>query len=228
VVIFGSPNTVPLAFLPGEAFQFDWSEDWAINYLIDLKHAVIMDVEATTAIREAEVGAAKTMLDRTAEQSDVRPPLSQRRERKKVEMLLAHLKRHPQARSIAPARAERSERRVPVGRHRPKSKETGEAHSAPGANLRHIRRENLSFASLTAAADTHRGRLKNGFSTKFVDSCRCRIGARGSRPVCLSSTTGNRTFSDENCALIEGVASNARRRRKTRQRSRPKSSRNFG
>jgi hypothetical protein len=38
------------------------------NYLIDLKHAVIMDVEATTAIRQAEVGAAKTMLDRTAEQ----------------------------------------------------------------------------------------------------------------------------------------------------------------
>ena len=29
------------------------------NYLIDLKHAVIMDVEATTAIRQAEVGAAK-------------------------------------------------------------------------------------------------------------------------------------------------------------------------
>ena len=21
---------MPLAFLPGEAFQFDWSEDWAI------------------------------------------------------------------------------------------------------------------------------------------------------------------------------------------------------
>ena len=38
------------------------------NYLIDLKHAVIMDVEATTAIRQAEVGAAKAMLDRTAEQ----------------------------------------------------------------------------------------------------------------------------------------------------------------
>ncbi len=41
------------------------------NYLIDLKHAVIMDVEATTAIRQAEVGAAKAMLDRTAEQFDV-------------------------------------------------------------------------------------------------------------------------------------------------------------
>jgi transposase len=43
------------------------------NYLIDLKHAVIMDVEATTAIRQAEVGAAKTMLDRTAEQFDIAP-----------------------------------------------------------------------------------------------------------------------------------------------------------
>ena len=32
-----------------------------------------MDVEATTAIRQAEVGAAKTMLDRTAEQFDVAP-----------------------------------------------------------------------------------------------------------------------------------------------------------
>ena len=32
-----------------------------------------MDVEATTAIRQAEVGAAKTMLDRTAEQFDIHP-----------------------------------------------------------------------------------------------------------------------------------------------------------
>ena len=43
------------------------------NYLIDLRHAVIMDVEATTTIRQAEVGAAKTMLDRTAEQFGVTP-----------------------------------------------------------------------------------------------------------------------------------------------------------
>src|SRR6202046_665836 len=41
------------------------------NYLVDLKHPVIMDVEATTAIRQAEVSAAKTMLDRTAEQFDL-------------------------------------------------------------------------------------------------------------------------------------------------------------
>jgi len=37
------------------------------NYLIDLKHAVIMDVEPTTAVRQAEVTAAQTMLTRTAE-----------------------------------------------------------------------------------------------------------------------------------------------------------------
>jgi len=43
------------------------------NYLVDLKHPVIMDVEATTAIRQAEVSAAKTMLDRTAEQFDLTP-----------------------------------------------------------------------------------------------------------------------------------------------------------
>jgi hypothetical protein len=43
------------------------------NYLVDLKHAVIVDVEATTAIRQAEVGAAKTMLDRTVEKFDVAP-----------------------------------------------------------------------------------------------------------------------------------------------------------
>ena len=42
------------------------------NYLIDLKHADC-DVEATTTVRQAEVGAAKTMLDRTAEQFEVAP-----------------------------------------------------------------------------------------------------------------------------------------------------------
>ena len=43
------------------------------NYLIDLKRAVIMDVEATTTVRQAEVGAAKATLDRTAEQFEVAP-----------------------------------------------------------------------------------------------------------------------------------------------------------
>ena len=40
---------------------------YATNYLIDLDHAIIVDVEATRAIRQAEVGAARTMIERTSE-----------------------------------------------------------------------------------------------------------------------------------------------------------------
>ncbi len=43
------------------------------NYLIDLKHAVIMDVEASTAVRQAEVTAAKTMIERTSDCFGVEP-----------------------------------------------------------------------------------------------------------------------------------------------------------
>jgi hypothetical protein len=38
---------------------------YADNYLIDLKAAIILDVEPTRAIRQAEVGTVKTMIDRT-------------------------------------------------------------------------------------------------------------------------------------------------------------------
>jgi hypothetical protein len=38
---------------------------YADNYLIDLKAVIILDVEPTRAIRQAEVGAVKTMIDRT-------------------------------------------------------------------------------------------------------------------------------------------------------------------
>jgi transposase len=38
---------------------------YATNYLIDVDNAVIMDVEATTAVRQAEVTAAKRMIERT-------------------------------------------------------------------------------------------------------------------------------------------------------------------
>jgi len=46
---------------------------YADNYLIDVKFGVIMDVEATRAIRQAEVGAAKTMIERTEERFDIKP-----------------------------------------------------------------------------------------------------------------------------------------------------------
>jgi DDE family transposase len=46
---------------------------YADNYLIDVKFGVIMDVEASRAIRQAEVGAAKTMIERTEERFGVKP-----------------------------------------------------------------------------------------------------------------------------------------------------------
>jgi transposase len=46
---------------------------YADNYLIDVKVGIIMDVEATRAIRQAEVGAAKTMIERTEERFDIKP-----------------------------------------------------------------------------------------------------------------------------------------------------------
>jgi transposase len=46
---------------------------YADNYLIDVKVGIIMDVEATRAIRPAEVGAAKTMIERTEERFDIKP-----------------------------------------------------------------------------------------------------------------------------------------------------------
>jgi Transposase DDE domain len=43
------------------------------NYLIDVKFGVIMDVEASRAIRQAEVGAGKTMVERTEECFGIKP-----------------------------------------------------------------------------------------------------------------------------------------------------------
>src|SRR4051812_16609638 len=43
------------------------------NYLIDVKFGIIMDVEASRAIRQAEVGAAKTMIKRTEQRFDIKP-----------------------------------------------------------------------------------------------------------------------------------------------------------
>jgi transposase len=46
---------------------------YADNYLIDVRFGVIMDVEATRAIRQAEVGAAKTMIERTVGRFGLKP-----------------------------------------------------------------------------------------------------------------------------------------------------------
>src|SRR5712672_2853832 len=46
---------------------------YSTNYLIDVDNAIIVDVEATTAIRQAEVLAAKRMVERSLEGFDLYP-----------------------------------------------------------------------------------------------------------------------------------------------------------
>ena len=57
-----------LALTSGPAF-FAYSD----NYLIDVKFGVILDVEASRAIRQAEVGAARTMIERSEERFGLKP-----------------------------------------------------------------------------------------------------------------------------------------------------------
>ena len=65
---FADPASQWTGALKGPAF-FAYST----NYLIDTDHAIILDVEATRAIRPAEVGATQTMLTRTQERFDLFP-----------------------------------------------------------------------------------------------------------------------------------------------------------
>jgi hypothetical protein len=46
---------------------------YSTNYLVDLDNAIIVDVEATAPIRQAEVGAVRHMLTRTRERFDLHP-----------------------------------------------------------------------------------------------------------------------------------------------------------
>ena len=65
---FVSPSDPATGAMRGPAF-FAYSD----NYLIDVKFGIIMDVEASRAIRQAEVGAAKTMIERTEQRFDIKP-----------------------------------------------------------------------------------------------------------------------------------------------------------
>jgi hypothetical protein len=56
--VFGPRNASTSAHV-GQSF-FAYSS----NYLIDVEHAIIVDVEATTSIRQAEVLAASRMIER--------------------------------------------------------------------------------------------------------------------------------------------------------------------
>lgn len=46
---------------------------YSANYMIDTDHAVILDVEATRSVRQAELGAMQTMVDRIDDTFDLQP-----------------------------------------------------------------------------------------------------------------------------------------------------------
>jgi transposase len=46
---------------------------YADNYLIDVEHGIIVDVEASRAIRQSEVGASQTMIERTETRFGMKP-----------------------------------------------------------------------------------------------------------------------------------------------------------
>jgi len=78
---FGAATPVPPKFISPADPAARWTGAhggqaffaYTANYLIDLDYAVIVDVEATTAIRQAEVTAAKRMIERSRERFDLYP-----------------------------------------------------------------------------------------------------------------------------------------------------------
>jgi len=78
---FGAATTVPPKYIAPVDPAARWTAAngglaffaYATNYLIDLDNAVIVDVEASTAIRQAEVTAAKTMITRARDRFDLHP-----------------------------------------------------------------------------------------------------------------------------------------------------------
>ena len=78
---FGAASDVAPKFVSPSDSAAQWTEAmrgpaffaYSDNYLIDVKFGIIMDVEASRAIRQAEVGAAKTMIERTEQRFDIKP-----------------------------------------------------------------------------------------------------------------------------------------------------------
>ena len=78
---FGAASTVTPKFVSPSDPAAQWTGAmrgpaffaYADNYLIDVKFGIIMDVEASRAIRQAEVGAAQTMIERTEARFAIKP-----------------------------------------------------------------------------------------------------------------------------------------------------------
>src|SRR5215475_14066877 len=78
---FGAATEVPPKFVSPSDPAARWTGAhggqaffaYSTNYLVDVENAIIVDVEATTAIRQAEVLAAKRMIERSLERFDLYP-----------------------------------------------------------------------------------------------------------------------------------------------------------
>ena len=78
---FGAATTVEPKFTSHSDPSSQWTAArkgpaffaYSTNYLIDTDHAVIVDVEATRSIRQAEVGSVRTMLGRVKENFGLHP-----------------------------------------------------------------------------------------------------------------------------------------------------------
>ncbi len=78
---FGAATTVEPKFTSHSDPSSQWTAArkgpaffaYSTNYLIDTDHSVIIDVEATRSIRQAEVGAVRTMLNRVEDGFGLHP-----------------------------------------------------------------------------------------------------------------------------------------------------------
>ena len=75
----GEPVTVPASISPTDPAARWTAVDgpafyaYSTNYLIDVQAGIIVDVEATPALRTAEVNATRTMIERVEERFDLKP-----------------------------------------------------------------------------------------------------------------------------------------------------------
>jgi Transposase DDE domain/Transposase domain (DUF772) len=78
---FGAASSVAPKFVSSSDPAAQWTGAmrgpaffaYSDNYLIDVKFGIIMDVEASRAIRQAEVGVARAMIERTEARFEIKP-----------------------------------------------------------------------------------------------------------------------------------------------------------
>jgi hypothetical protein len=126
---------------------------------------------------------------------------------------------HPQARSIAPPWPERRQRRVPIGRHRPKSSETGETCPLPQPGLRAVRRRGAALLRYEPPLTDTVLALRQGSSTKSTYiGCPMRLASCQSWSTRMSMRSRAVSFALACCAamLLAAAYSGAFARASTR------------